>query len=88
MLGREDFDVIRGPQHFAGQRVDLGDAVDLVAEELDAVGQVGVGRLHFQCVAAHAEPAAPQLHIVALVKDVDQLAQHLLAPVLRRHAAA
>ena len=79
VLGREDLDLVQLAQHLAGQRVDLGDALDLVAEELDAVRQVGVGGHHLERVAAHAELAAPQLQVVALVEDVDQLAQHQLA---------
>ena len=84
MLGREDLDLVQLAQHLAGQRVDLGDAVDLVAEELDPVGQVGVRGHHLERVAAHPELAAAQLHVVALVEDLDQLAQHQLAAVAAR----
>ena len=39
-----DVDLVALGQQLAGQRVDLDDALDLVAEEVDAHGQLLVGR--------------------------------------------
>ena len=71
--------LVRLDQHLAGQRVDLDDALDLVAPELDAHGDLLVGREDLERVAAHAELAAREVDVVALVVDVGQEAQHLVA---------
>ncbi len=52
--------------------VDLDDALDLVAEEVDAYGQLFVGRQQGQRVAAQAELAAHEVRVVALVLHVHQ----------------
>ena len=57
------------------------DPLDLVAEELDADDEVVVGRLELERVATDAEPGTRQRCVVALVLEVDQLAQHAVAPV-------
>ena len=58
----------------------LRDAVDLVAEELDADGfVVEIGRLDLHDVAAHAETAAVEGDVVALVEHVHQLGEDGLA---------
>ena len=57
-----------------------GIALDLVAEELDADGAlVLVGREDLDHVAAHAEGAAVEVDVVALVLDVDERAQQRVA---------
>ena len=70
-------------QHLACDMVDLGDGLDLVAPEVDAHGVVGIRREHVERVAPHAERAAFQLVVVAVVLDVyevvdDVVAIHLL----------
>ena len=71
------------PEHAPAQRVDLADRVDLVAEELDADRRaLLVGREDLDHVAAHAERAAVEVDVVALVLDVDQPPQQLVAPEL------
>src|SRR2546423_1005090 len=77
--------IVTGEQ-LAGQRVDRIDVDDLVAEELDAVGELLVARMHLDDVAAHAEGRALEVHVVATVLQVDQLAQHPVA--IRLHALA
>ncbi len=69
-------------QHFAGQRLELGDAFNGIAPELDQVGCLGVGGVDLERVAADAEGTAPQLHVVAVVVDVYQVAQQGVAAVL------
>ena len=51
----------------AEEGVDLREAVDLVAEELDAVGVFVVGGVDLDDVAADAEGAAAEVDVVALV---------------------
>ena len=79
VLGRVDVGAGALDQHLAGERVELDDALDLVAPELDAHGDIFVGREDLERVAAHAEGAAQEVHVVAVVLDVDQVAQQLVA---------
>ena len=66
----------------AGERVEVRDLLDLVAEERDPVGRLHVRRLHLDHVALDAEAAAAEQRVVARVLDVDELAQHEVAVVL------
>ena len=81
-FGRVDIDFESLDQEFAGQRVDLDDALDLVAEELHAQGDVLVGGKNFQRIASHPERAADESHVVAVVLDVDQVPNNLIPPRL------
>ncbi len=73
MRAREDRVAVELALHLAAQRIDLLDGLDLVAEELDADrGFALVGRKDLDDVAAHAERAAVEVDVVALVLDVDQ----------------
>ena len=65
--------------HLAGDVVDLGDALYLVPPEVDAHRVVRIGREHVERVAAHAERAALELVVVAVVLDVDQLVDDVVA---------
>ena len=86
--GRVDVDLLALGEQLAGQRVQLGDPLDLVAEELDPDEGLLRGRLEFQGVAADAEAGARQGLVVALVLEVDQVAQDGVAPVLAADAQA
>ena len=67
----------------AGQRIEFADLFDLVSEEADPPGHVLVmAGEHFQAVAAHAEIAAGEGMVVALVLQGHQLADDF-ALVLR-----
>ena len=55
---RVDVDVLALGEQLAGQRVDLGDPLDLVAEELDPDDGLLGGRPELERVAADAEPGA------------------------------
>src|SRR3546814_7871992 len=62
----------------AGQRIELGDLLDLVAEEADAPRHILIVRGEdFEAVAAHAEIAARERLVVALVLQCDELADDL-----------
>ena len=79
---REDRQVVELAVDLAGERVEVRDLLDLVAEERDAVGRLHVRGLDLDHVALDAEPAAAEQRVVARVLDVDQLAQHEVAVVL------
>src|SRR5207237_1738524 len=74
-----DVDPVALREHLAGERVELGDALDLVAEELDADREVLVRRVDLERVAPHAELAADEALVVPLVLDVDQVAEDRIA---------
>ena len=77
---------------FAGQRVERGQRVHLVAEQLDAQALLFIRRIDLDDVPTDPEGAAGELVVVTLVLDLDQLAQHLIAidalpPLERQHHA-
>ncbi len=76
---RIDRQALVAREHLAGQRVERRQPVDLVAEQLDAQADVLVGRVDLDDVAAGPEGAAVEVVVVALVLDLDQLAQERLA---------
>ena len=55
--GRVDDELVEHGDLLAGERVDHLDALDLVAEQLDADGRLLVGRVHLDGVAPHPELA-------------------------------
>ncbi len=57
--------------------IDPREPLDFVAEQLDADRRLLVGGVHLDDVAPHPELAAHQVGVVAVVADVDQLAQHV-----------
>ena len=82
VLGREDVQRFVFGQDFAGERLKLRDALDLVSEEGEAISDFGVGRHHLQGVAFDAERAELEFKIVAFVVDIYQLPEQLIAPHL------
>ncbi len=87
-----DGNAVVAAQRLAGERVEGHQLVDVVAEQADAQRRLLVRRIDLDDVAAHAEGAAPELVVVALVLDLDQLAQnlvavHALAPLERQDHA-
>ena len=79
---RVDVGLLALGEELAGQRVELGDPLDDVAEELDPDERLLRGRLELERVAADPEPGAAHRLVVALVLEVDQVAQDRVAPVL------
>ncbi len=65
--------------HLAGQRVEVLQVLDLVAEQHDPVGGLGVGREDLERLAAHPECPARERGVVARVLDRDQLPQQRIA---------
>ncbi len=76
---RIDGNLVVPAQRLAGQRVEGRQLVDLVAEQLDAQALLFVRRIDLDDVAADAEGAAAEVVVVALVLNLHQLAQHLIA---------
>jgi len=74
-------DVYRRPieQHFAGQRIELGDALDFIAPELNPQRNLLVGGKDVERIAAHTERTPVKIHIIALELQVEQLAQQFVA---------
>ena len=67
-------------QQFAGERIDFDNPLDLVSEEFDPECNVLVGREDFEGVSPHAKRAAHERHVIAVVLDINQLADNLVAP--------
>ena len=65
--------------HVARERVQNGQGVDLVAEHLDANRELLVHRDDFNRVAAHAERAAREGHVITHVLHRDKAAQQRVA---------
>ena len=74
-----DRDVVDRVEDLAGERVEVLDRLDLVPEQLDPVGRLGVGGQDLEHLAAGAEGAARQVGVVAPVLHPDQLAEDVLA---------
>src|SRR5881394_3931580 len=65
--------------HVSRERIDLGDALDLVAPELDAHGLLVVGGEDLHGIAAHPESAALEPDVVALILDRDEVREERVA---------
>ncbi|MEY9489336.1 hypothetical protein RKD26_005130 [Streptomyces calvus] len=76
--GREDVQLLVVADDLAGERVQRGQGLDLVAEHLDADGELLVDREDLDGVAADAEGAAAERHVVARVLDVHEAAQQFV----------
>ncbi len=63
------------PELLAGERVDDREPIDGVAEHLDAQHRLLVGRMDLDGVAPHPELAPPERQVVAVVLEIDELAQ-------------
>ncbi len=86
--GRVDVEVVALGQQLAGQRVDLGDPLDLVAEELDPDDPIVRRRPDLERVAPDPEARPLERLVVALVLQIDQMAEDGVAPVLAAAAQA
>ena len=95
---RPDRDVVDRVEDLAGERVEVLDRLDLVAEEGDPVGGLGVGgkisstsprtrkvpRARFVSLRRYCIPTSLRKHLVAVDPLADLEEQHLLAVELRR----
>ena len=76
---RIDGDLVVAPAAFARERIERRQGVDIIAEQLDSQRLFFIRGIHFDHVAAHAERAAGEFHVVALVLDFDEFLEDLLA---------
>ena len=88
--GGEDEDLVRRVDDLPAHRVEGGQGLDLVAEELDADGELLVHRDDLNRVTAHAEGATGEVDVVAGVLHGDEAPQKivpvdLLAYLKARH---
>ena len=79
---REDIEFLVLADHLAGQRVQRGQPLDLVAEHLDPDGEFLVLRDDLDRVAPHPEGAPGEGHVVAGVLHPDQVPEQAV-PVYR-----
>ena len=70
--GREDPQRVHFAHHVPGQRVQVVQRLDLIAEVLDPDREFLVGRDDLHGVPAHPERAAGERHVVAGVLHVDE----------------
>ena len=79
MARRENGHMLYHIFSLAGQRVCLGDPVDLVPEEFHSNGQVAhIGQIDLHHIAPHAELVAGKVHVIAFVLQGDQPFAQLL----------
>ncbi len=77
--GRPDGNGVKLAHDLARHLVHLGNELDLVAKEADAQRVFCVGRKHVNGVTAHAEVATLDVVVVAVVLDVDQRMDEVVA---------
>src|SRR5215510_9517730 len=80
VTGREDLQSVAPAEDLTGDRVELLDALDLVAEELDSIDLLLTRGHEVNDVSSDAEAQAAEVVVVALVEHLGQLAQEDLAP--------
>ena len=68
------------------QWIHFGDPLHLVAEELHAQDRLLAGGLHLERVATHTEFGATEGGVIALVLQVDEVAEDGIAAILPRLA--
>ena len=85
MRGREQHEPLELLDDLAGERVDRGDALDLVAEELDPDGAFLVGGKHLDRVAPNPELVAGEVDVVPLVLQLDEAREDRALVVLLPH---
>ncbi len=76
---RIDGNLVEPTEHLARERVEPRELVDLIAEESNAQRVLFIRWHDLDNVAADAEGAAPELRVVALVLDLHELAENLVA---------
>jgi hypothetical protein len=74
-----DVDLVELGEDFAGEGIELADALDLVVEEVDPDGKFFVSGEDGEAIAAEAEAAADEVLVVAFVLHVYELAEDAVA---------
>ena len=79
VAGREDGHMLDHVLLGAGEGVELGDAVDLVPEELHPDGQfTHIGQINVHRISVDAELVADKIHVVPLILQSHQLFAQLI----------
>ena len=78
LLAREDVDGLQRLEGVARQRIEPREALQFLAEELDAQSVFGVGRVQFHHIATHAELAPGEVEVVARILEIHQAGEQLL----------
>ena len=82
MVRRVNRNVKHLRERVSGQHICLRNFIDLVAEELHAVGKlILIRRKNLYHVAAHTEGAAVKVEVISAVLDIDELCDDLI-PIL------
>ncbi|CAB5068466.1 unannotated protein [freshwater metagenome] len=74
---RKDHHLVQFLHTLASQRVNHRDRLNLIPKQRNAHCSFFIGRVDFNDVAAHPELASHQVHIVALVLQIDETPKHL-----------
>ena len=85
---RIDHHLVPLSQDLTRQRINLRDALHLVAEELHAKDRLLASRLYLNGVPSDTELGATERGVVALVLKINEVAQNRIAAVLSRLAYA
>lgn len=78
LLAREDVDGLQRLEGVARQRIEPREALQFLAEELDAQSVFGVGRVQFHDIATHTELAPSEVVVIARVLEIHQPGEQLL----------
>ena len=65
-------------QYLAGQRVELDDALHVIAKEFDTHRHILIGGHYLQRVASYTEPRPREIVVVPVVLHLDEAARQLL----------
>ena len=74
-----DRQAVELPDLIAGERIERGELIDVVAPEFDSESDVFVRRMHLDGVASNAEDAALEIQIIALIENLDEFGENLAA---------
>ncbi len=77
-INRQARNFFRLCDDFSRERIDAANGFDFAAPHFDAHGEVVIGRVNFNFVAAHAEGAAAEI-LAAFVENFDELAKNGVA---------
>ena len=84
--GREDVVELVGVEQVSGQRIDLGDPFDLIAEHLDAdVELVGIARGHIDHITPHPQGSPGLIHVIAAVLQIHKAADQCIPVIAFPH---
>ena len=81
MRSRPDRDRVVFPQNLSGNLVDLGDKLNLVAKEFNAIGRFTPRGIDINSVATDAKIAAGKVHVVATVLNIVQMTNKFILTI-------